>query len=285
MRCFRPQKNKFAGCNKDQNLKNRYTNTCLTVFLFVIAYCPLSAQFSYKMEGEVVYDGKALSGAIASLFNSSGKEKEMLTNTDGTFSFSLKPNEEYSIFVTKQGFTKSEIICSTLGFSEEGGKKFKGFNSPKIELFKLPRDEASVLRINEILSTPTMSYYYDSDKNMIVADESLEESLLGELAKIQQIVDEDSKKADPELEKEKQFKKEIANGDRAFTAKNYMLAKTSYEQALAVKPNETYPKIRIAEINKLVADANEKERIAREKEDMANAAEKERIAKIGRAHV
>ena len=255
--------------------KDFFYNYCL-LFFSIIIYLPVSAQF--KVEGVVKHNGKSLAGATISIVNGSGQEKEVLTNGAGEYSFSLKPNDEYNIFFTKAGFTKSEIVFSTIGSTEDDAKKFKGVSNPEIELFELPSDETALSKINEILSTPLMSYYYDSDKNSIISDESLEQSLQDELAKIQEIVDEENKKVNPAQELEKQYKKEIAEADKLFAAKNYDMAKTSYNQASALKPSETYPKTRMLEIDKLIADANEKERIAKEKE-LANASEKERIAK------
>lgn len=273
-------------------MKNLFTYTLL--FLCVIAHTTVSAQFSCRLEGEVVFEGKPLSTVVVSLYKSSGIEKEVLTNTEGAFSFSLKPNEEYNIFITKPGFTKPEIIFSTLGYSEEGGKKFKGTSIAKIELFKLPPDEASVLKINEILSTPIMSFYYDSDKNVIVSDEALDEALQGELTKIQTLVEEGNKKIDPAAALEKEYQKVILNANKLFDSRKYEASKIAYSKALALKPNETYPKARLAEVEKMIAylkererlaaektntDAAEKDRIAKEKELAAVAAEKERLAK------
>ncbi|MBL7882942.1 MAG: hypothetical protein JNL69_02660, partial [Bacteroidia bacterium] len=67
----------------------------------------------------------------------------------------------------------------------------------------------------------------------------------------------------------------IAKGDAAFTAKNYVGAKTAYNEALTVKSAEQYPKDKITEIDRLMGDANaEKERLAKEKalNDKYNAA-------------
>ena len=62
----------------------------------------------------------------------------------------------------------------------------------------------------------------------------------------------------------------IAKGDKALSGKNYADAKSAYTEALAVKPGESYPKAKIAEIDKLMADASkaaaDKERLAKEKE-------------------
>jgi tetratricopeptide (TPR) repeat protein len=62
----------------------------------------------------------------------------------------------------------------------------------------------------------------------------------------------------------------IAKADKAFSGKEYAEAKSGYNEALSVKPAETYPKTRLAEIDKLLADAAknaaDKERLAKEKE-------------------
>ncbi len=49
------------------------------------------------------------------------------------------------------------------------------------------------------------------------------------------------------------YKGFVDAADRAFAEKNYQAAKSSYEQALSLKPNEAYPKQRISEIDKIIA--------------------------------
>ncbi|MCB0803482.1 MAG: hypothetical protein KDB74_10315 [Flavobacteriales bacterium] len=53
-------------------------------------------------------------------------------------------------------------------------------------------------------------------------------------------------------EKEKSYNDAIAKGDQALAAKNYEAAKTSYNAALAIKPDEKYPKDKISEIETIV---------------------------------
>lgn len=48
----------------------------------------------------------------------------------------------------------------------------------------------------------------------------------------------------------------IKKGDDAFNAKNWGLAKTGYNEALGVKPNEQYPKDKLTAIDKAIADEN-----------------------------
>ena len=51
-----------------------------------------------------------------------------------------------------------------------------------------------------------------------------------------------------------QYTAAIAKADKSFALKTWDQAKTDYTAASALKPNETYPKDKIAEIDKIVAD-------------------------------
>ena len=53
--------------------------------------------------------------------------------------------------------------------------------------------------------------------------------------------------------KEEQYKMAISSGDKALAGKLYDLALTEYRMALTIKPNEAYPKAKIAEVDKLIA--------------------------------
>src|SRR5690606_11025122 len=51
----------------------------------------------------------------------------------------------------------------------------------------------------------------------------------------------------------------VAAGDKAFDAKDYQTAKSSYEKALGIKPGEAHPTGRITEIEGLLAEQAKKE--------------------------
>jgi hypothetical protein len=70
----------------------------------------------------------------------------------------------------------------------------------------------------------------------------------------------------------------IAKADAALFTKNYEVAKTAYNEALTIKPNEQLPKDKISGIDKIISENAEKEKLAKEKAD-ADAAEKARLAK------
>ena len=53
---------------------------------------------------------------------------------------------------------------------------------------------------------------------------------------------------------ESQYKTLIKQGDKAFDNENFKLAKDNYEQALKLKPNETYPKEKIKIIDDILAE-------------------------------
>ncbi len=71
----------------------------------------------------------------------------------------------------------------------------------------------------------------------------------------------------------------IAKADAAFGSLEYQNAKTEYNNALGIKPNEDYPKTKIAEINRLLAEMAEKEKEEKERAEKYKAV----IAKADKA--
>jgi hypothetical protein len=266
-------------------LNKRFFFAICVLLLCIVTTQTIKAEFSYKIEGTVKYNGKGIGGVAVSLQNSSGKTKVVTTNSTGAYSLSLDPNEEYTIIITKDGFTKAQIIYSTMGFSVEDAKKFKGSSQPEIELFNLPADEQAIAKINEILDKPLLSYYYNSDKNTMVSDETFDESLEEELDKVRKIVGTAGSKEAQLVTQDADYKNTIAKADKAFAAKDYAAAKASYKAAAIIKSTEEYPKTKINEIDIVLADLAAKEKAATEKERLvkekaaADAAEKERLAK------
>lgn len=74
---------------------------------------------------------------------------------------------------------------------------------------------------------------------------------------------------------EEKYKKAISSADGAFSSKDYDKSKGFYEQALQIKQNESYPKERIVEIDKLLSDKQ-----ARELEAKKNAEEQALLKEI-----
>lgn len=222
------------------------------------------SQFSYKLDGVVKHDGTPLSGAIVSIYDfENNKVKDLVTSGGGTFSFAMKADEEYNIFITKDGFITAKIMYSTIGIAPEDAKKFKQTSNPVIEIFPMPADAKLAGQLNDLLNKPLLSFYYNSDEKKMVGDESLNHT--EELAKLK--LQADGPKAMAAAAEKERLAKEKAERE---AAEKERLAK---EKALADADKERLAK------EKAEKDAAEKERLAKEK-DAANAAEAERLAKL-----
>jgi hypothetical protein len=260
-------------------------NSCflLSCFFTLLSICTLKAQFNCKVEGVVKQNGKTLSGAIVSLSNGSGPVKEVITGTNGVFTLILEPNEEYTVSITKPGYITSQIVFSTMGFTDEEAQTFKNISKPEISLFELPQDEKVLAKINDVLATPLKSYYYSAEKKSLVTDEVLDQSMQKEFANIEKIA-EAAPKAVVKDESAINYQNAITKADKSLSGKDYAGAKKMYEEALIYKPSESYPKNQLSEINKtlvaqekVLADAaREKEKL--EKDALTKAAEEKRLA-------
>jgi hypothetical protein len=262
----------------------------------------IMAQFSYKVEGTVKQDGKPLPGATVSIFDYDNvKVKDLVTTASGGFSFAMKPDEEYNIFITKEGYITTKIMYSTIGIAPEDAKKFRDVSKPEVTLFETPADAGLAAKVNSLLDKPLMSYYYNSDEKKMIGDETVNQSMATEFAKLAQLAGGPKAAAAAAAELEGKYKAAVAKGDKAFSARDFTGAKSGYEEALALKPGESYPKQKLGEIDKAIADialkaeqakadaeraakdkeasaAAERDRLAKEKA-AADAAEKERLAK------
>ena len=90
-----------------------------------------------------------------------------------------------------------------------------------------------------------------------------QERLAVERAK-KEAIEAEKRAADKEREAEnqRQFKALVARADEQFNTKDYRGAKNTYNSALSIKPNETYPKVRIETINEILANMSEEQRNA-----------------------
>jgi hypothetical protein len=262
------------------NKNSRFLLSCLYTLLSI---CTLKAQFNCKVEGIVKQNGKNLSGAIISLSNGSGPVKEITTGVNGAFTLTLEPNEEYTVSITKPGYITSQIVFSTMGFTDEEAQTFKNISKPEISLFELPQDEKVLAKINDVLATPLKSYYYSAEKKSLVTDEVLDQSMQKEFANIQKIA-EAAPKAVVKDESAINYQNAIAKADKSLSEKDYVGAKKIYEEALTYKPSESYPKTKLNEISKTIAAqekaladaAKEKEKL--EKEALAKAEGEKKLA-------
>jgi len=136
----------------------------------------------------------------------------------------------------------------------------KGFNSETYDLAKVKYNEALKVK-------PSESY----PKNRL--DEI--ERILIELAKKEEI----SVTLNAQDQKKKEYDSFIGLADKQFADKTYDQAKSFYQKALSVMPSEEYPKNKIDEINKILAEIAEKER-KEKSESLAMKAKREKYEKL-----
>jgi len=74
------------------------------------------------------------------------------------------------------------------------------------------------------------------------------------IKEIDGILDEQARLAAIRAEKDSLYSAAVRRGDSLFTTKQYEPARTAYQSALQVKPDESYPQERINEINKVIRE-------------------------------
>ena len=186
---------------------------------------------------------KALIAEADSKFSSKDYEGAKAKYTEA---LGIKPNEQYP----KDKISEIEKLLSELAAEKQKEEQYKAiiaeadtkFSSKDYEGAKAKYTEALGIKPNE---------QYPKDKISEI------EKLLSELA--------------AEKQKEEQYKALIAEADSKLSAKDYEGAKSKYNAALSLKPNEQYPKDKIAEIEKLLAELAAKEASEKQKEEQYKA--------------
>jgi hypothetical protein len=227
-------------------------------------------------------------------------------------------NEKYNAVITKadNSFGAKDYAAAKSAYNEASGiKPSEQYPKTKIqEIDKLLADEAAKKKTEEdrLAKDKELNEKYNAaiakadkafeGKDLAAAKTSYNEALglkpteqhpKTRIQEIDKILADDAaqKKAEADrLAKEKELNDKynavVAKADKAFDGKEYATAKTTYNEALGLKPTEQHPKTRIQEIDKILADdaaqkKAEADRLAKEKElnDKYNAA----VAKADKA--
>lgn len=223
------------------------------------------------IEGTVREEKTKLSGVNVTVLLGGRLINSLATPANGLFSFTLNYNNDYILQFSKDGYTTKKISVSTKGVPPEDAVDIFEFTGFEVALFKtIPDLDVSLLQkpIGKIsFISPDEGFDYDAAYTAAMQEQ---------LQKFQQELAMKKKTAE---EANARYKASLAKADKAFGAKDYSGAKDLFYEASGVKPDEKYPKDKIAEIEKIMADlasreAAEKERLAREKEinDKYNAA-------------
>jgi len=267
-----------------RNLRSRRTHPVVDVtsFLFRIAlaisFCIIqtslfSQQWIMPVDGKVFANNDKLSGSIVTLYKNGAQIQQVVTTSNGKFSFELPPNAEYIIAITKPGFVTKKFKINTANVPADrvDGGNFNPFQ-PDVTLFEMPAVPEVAKRVEAILSQPIAIYQYIPSENNFNYDQKYTDviqSKLSELADLQKKAEKEmadkaknaAMEAQKQMELDKKYKAAIDKADKAFNNTDYLIAKGGYSEAAVIKPTEPYPKQKLAEIDNLLANANKQREI------------------------
>ena len=218
------------------------------IFLLVTCSLPYLAQtVPIRFEGTVTDESSNLGGATIQITQGGKVVQSAMTDGSGNYSFSLPLGAEYLVVVSKDGYVSKKFSVNTLGVPpEKANSKFADIEA-SLSLFK--RYEGVDY---SLLNQPLNKYSYNPNKDNFEYDKAYLEQMI---AGMQSIKEAEKAAKNKEKEKEANYQASVKAGDKAFGKKEWQGAIGNYQSALAIKPTETYPKEQIANINKLIADA------------------------------
>lgn len=219
----------------------------ILILLLFLSFKSFSQDWTLPFSSTVVKSEKKLQGATVSLMQGSQQIKQTITGEDGIFNFKIPANGDFTIIITKIGHCTKKLQVSTKGVpADKSNDDFTGFNIESISLFEpLPDIDYSIL--NQAL----VKVSYNSKSDNFDYDETYSNQMLGALEKLKQL---ELAAIARQKEIEVNYLSAIKTADKAFKKKDWVTAKTSYNEAIRVKPTELYPKNQLLQIDIIIKD-------------------------------
>lgn len=251
----------------------RHLAIILIVFTKLIGYgqaVPTPTQtFPLHVEGYVTdLKGNGVPGANVTVNAGSKVLNNITTDGTGKYAFDLPLNNDYSISVGKAGMVTKKYAVSTRGVPEEKAtSKFSSVEASLTLFEKLDGVDYS------LLNQPLNKYNYNPVKDNFEYDKNYLDQMLGGL---QNLMAAQQAELNKRKDLEANYQSAIKAGDKAFGKNDWQGAKASYQAALALKPNESWPKAQLAQIDKTIAElaALEKKKADDAKKAQEDAAKK-----------
>jgi len=191
-----------------------------------------TAERYLEVRGTSELDMKTLTRATANLYEGTSKVKSIQTGSDGSFSFRLEINKQYTIEVEKDGLISKRITFNTTMPDEEKGAWMNEFS---IGLVKQCNGvDYSVLK------EPVDRVGFDSKRREFVSDKDY-------VSKMRPRIENMLIKNDQCMLN--QYESAVKKGDQLASQKSYQEATAAYKEAQEIYPQEVYPGKRISEMN------------------------------------
>ncbi|MBN2481615.1 MAG: hypothetical protein JXB19_07745 [Bacteroidales bacterium] len=219
-------------------LKYRTALLLLLTLVFMNVNAQDGSSSTYlNVRGISELDMEALPGATATLYEGNVRVSSVRTGANGTFSFRLEVNRQYTIEISKEGLVSKRISFNTTMPDEEKGIWTNEFS---IGLVKFC-DGVDY----SILDEPVDIVEFDTRRREFVSNKEYVSRMRPEIENV--LMDYETCMLD-------KYDAALRNADQSYVRKNYQEAISGYKAALEIYPDEKVPGRRIAEIEALIAN-------------------------------
>jgi len=235
----------------------------ILISVFLIAFLSGISSFAQESERYLEVRGiselemQPLARATANLYDGTNKIQSIQSAADGSFSFKLEINKQYTIEVVKDGLAGKKISFNTTMPDEEKGTWINEFS---IGLIKYCDgvDYSALKEPVDIVKFDPKRRQYVSDKDYV---SRMRPKIENVLAKYDQCM----------MDK---YDAAIKKGNEAYQQKNMQEAIAAYKEAQEIYPRETFPTKQINEINNQL-NKQQKSSENAEKQEQENALKQE----------
>ena len=202
------------------------------VFTITGSIAQEAAERYLEVRGTSELDMQPLAKATANLYEGTTKVKSLQTAPDGSFSFRLEINKQYTIEIEKAGLVSKRISFNTTMPDAEKGAWMNEFSIGLVKNCEGVDYSA--------LKDPVDKVKFDPKRREYVSDRDYVNSMRPRIESI--LVKYDECVMD-------KYDEAIKKGDQAYGKKDMEAALAAYKEALEIYPRETYPSKQINAIN------------------------------------
>ncbi|MFN6037112.1 MAG: carboxypeptidase-like regulatory domain-containing protein, partial [Bacteroidota bacterium] len=198
---------------------------CFFYILIVSLQISFSQSWRLSFTSKVEENGLGCNSAEISLYKNNAFIEKKTTGIDGRFSFTLEPNGDYRIDITKPGYVKKMFAVSTRGVPEEVNQDFPPIDLKAVVLFE-PLKECDLSALNK----PLLRFAYDPNTKDFEYDKNefdLAQEALAQISDCEKMAVANAKK----------FTKLMQEGKNFIAKKDCKNASIKFTQALELKPN------------------------------------------------
>jgi hypothetical protein len=218
---------------------------------------------SISVQGSISDDNGNVSGAAITITQGGKVVNNVLTNAGGGFMFDVPFGGDFLVTVSKDGYVSKRFSINTNGVPPED--QTTKYGTIQIDMGLNKRYEGVDY---SLLNQPINKYMYNPAKDKFEYDKNYLDQMLAGLGAIKEA---EKNAKNREKDKEANYQAAVKEGDKAFGKKEWQPAIAAYNRALGIKPNESYPKDQITNINKIIAEAEAKNKAESEAKAKAEA--------------